>query len=156
MDPGQKEVGVTAIQMFSITNANTMRSQSLTTRAGLLPILLPTVAYSRSALLRMRTNPDSGYMDDPLRQDPFRADHIHAGIFLILLLVILQCDETSCQERFKRWVRASVPVATLFLLLTFFLSMLPPAASHPNGWICLAGVGFPILTLLHRTGRRPA
>ena len=42
--------------------------------AGILLIILPTVAYGGATLLTMLINPDSGYADNPLRQACGRRD----------------------------------------------------------------------------------
>lgn len=49
--------------------------------AGILLILLPTVVFGGVSLLTMLIN-DPEYMDNPLRQDLWRAGHAHAGVLL--------------------------------------------------------------------------
>lgn len=118
------------------------------TLAGILMIVLPTVAYGGTALLSMLIGPESGYMDNPLRQNLFRAGHAHAGVLLILSLIILRyVDETSYKEKVKRWVRLGVPITAILLPLAFFFSVLSPDATQPNNIIYLAYLGFLILTI---------
>ncbi len=54
--------------------------------AGILLIVLPTVMYGGVSLLSLLIG-DPEYMDNPLRQDLWRAGHAHAGVWLILALV---------------------------------------------------------------------
>ena len=116
--------------------------------AGLLFIILPTVAFGGASLLRMIMANEPGYMDNPLRQDLFRAGHAHAGVMLILSLVILKyVDETSYSESVKQLIRIGVPLTAIFLPVAFFFSVLSPDAKEPNGLIYLAYVGFAMLTL---------
>ncbi len=56
--------------------------------AGVLLIVLPTIMYGGVSLLRFLIN-DPAYMQNQLRQDLFRAGHAHAGVLLILSLVVL-------------------------------------------------------------------
>lgn len=51
--------------------------------AGILLILLPTVVIGGVSLLALLLG-DSSYMENPLRQDLWRAGHAHAGVLLPL------------------------------------------------------------------------
>lgn len=67
--------------------------------AGILLVVLPTVLYGGYFLLTQLINPDSGYMQNPLRQNLFRAGHAHAGVLLVLSLVALRyVDEAQLSE----------------------------------------------------------
>jgi hypothetical protein len=66
---------------------NTMLSQESRRLAGVLLVVLPTVMYGGASLLMFLMDPASGYMDNPLRQNLFRAGHAHAGVLLVLSLV---------------------------------------------------------------------
>jgi hypothetical protein len=59
----------------------TMTSKTRTVAAVLL-LSLPTVEIGGASLLWMLTSGIPGYMDNPLRQDLFRAGHAHAGVLL--------------------------------------------------------------------------
>lgn len=114
--------------------------------AGLLLILMPTVIYGGVALLRLLIgNPQ--YMANELRQNLWRAGHAHAGIMLILSLLVLRyVDEANLTEQFKQFVRHAVPAAAILLPLAFFLSVLSPQATEPNDFIYLAYAGAAVLT----------
>lgn len=63
----------------------------------------------------------------------WRAGHAHAGVLLILSLVILRyVDETSLLPTTKRFVRVAAPSAAILLPLAYFLSVLSPEAQEPN------------------------
>jgi hypothetical protein len=47
--------------------------------AAILLIAVPTVEFGGLALLGMLTRRTAGYLDNPLRQNLFRAGHAHAG-----------------------------------------------------------------------------
>lgn len=122
-------------------------SESSKKMAGILFIILPTVAYGGVSLLTLLINPESGYSDNPLRQDLWRAGHAHAGVLLILSLVILKyVDEANLSEKMKRMIRSGTPVCAILIPAAFFLSVLDPESTSPNKLIYLAYVGFALLT----------
>ena len=110
--------------------------------AGLLLVLFPTVIVGGVSLLSMLIDRDSGYQDNPLRQDLWRAGHAHAGVLLILSLLVLRyVDEAALSDRWKSIVRHSVPLAAILLPVAFFLSVLPEDAEEPNAAVFLAFAG---------------
>ncbi len=115
--------------------------------AGILLIVLPTVVFGGTSLLRLLVG-DPGYMANPLRQDLWRAGHAHAGVLLILALVALRyVDEAALSGGWRWFVREAIPVAAILLPVAFFLSVLSPEATEPNGLIYLAYVGAVVLAL---------
>jgi hypothetical protein len=63
--------------------------------AGILLIVLPTVMFGGASILSLLIG-DATYMQNPLRQDLWRAGHAHAGVWLILALVALRyMDEAN-------------------------------------------------------------
>jgi hypothetical protein len=110
--------------------------------AGILLVLYPTVIFGGASLLSMLINAGSGYIDNPLRQDLWRAGHAHAGVLLLLSLVVLRyVDEANLSDPWKAVARHAVPLAAILLPVAFFLSVLPADATQPNGLIYLAYVG---------------
>jgi len=55
--------------------------------SGIILITVPTIQYGGYFLLTSLMNRSSGYMDNPLRQNFFRAGHAHAGVIVILSLI---------------------------------------------------------------------
>jgi hypothetical protein len=55
--------------------------------SGIILITIPTIQYGRYFLLTSLMRKTSGYMENPLRQNFFRAGHAHAGVIVILSLV---------------------------------------------------------------------
>jgi hypothetical protein len=114
--------------------------------AGILLVVFPTVLYGGVSLLMFLINRNSGYMENPLRQNLFRAGHAHAGVLLVLSLIALRyVDEARLSEGWKWYVRSSIPSAAIFLPAAFFFSVLSPRATEPNGFIYLAYVGAVVL-----------
>jgi hypothetical protein len=113
--------------------------------AGILLIVLPTVIYGGVSILRFLIN-DPRYMQNPLRQNLWRAGHAHAGVLLVLSLLALRyVDEANLSGSLKWFVREAIPAAAILLPVAFFLSVLKPDAIAPNRLIYLAYVGAVIL-----------
>jgi hypothetical protein len=84
--------------------------------AAILLIVLPTVMYGGVSLLMLLMDRTPGYMDNPLRQNLFRAGHAHAGVWLVLALVALRyVDEARLADRWKRFVRFAIPAAAILV-----------------------------------------
>src|SRR3712207_4961456 len=107
--------------------------------AGLLLVIFPTAVFGGISLLSLLIDRNSGYQDNPLRQDLWRAGHAHAGVLLILSLLVLRyVDEAALSDRWKWVVRLAAPAAAILLPLAFFLSVLPEDAEEPNALVFLA------------------
>lgn len=109
--------------------------------AGILLILLPTVAFGGTSILTLLIN-DPGYAENTLRGNLWRAGHAHAGVLLVLSLVTLRyVDETALPEGLRRLARHAIPASVLLLPAGFFLSVLYPEATEPNAliYVCYAG-----------------
>src|SRR5215470_4268543 len=115
--------------------------------AGILLVVLPTVMIGGVSILSLLIG-DPAYMENPLRQDLWRAGHAHAGVWLVLSLVALRyVDEANLSERSKAIVRVLPPIAAILVPAAFFLSVLSPDATQPNDLIYLAYVGAAVLAV---------
>ncbi len=113
--------------------------------AGLLLIIMPTVVIGGVSVLTLLVD-DPGYSQNELRQDLWRAGHAHAGVLLVLSLVALRyVDEAHLTERTRWFVRLAIPAAAVLLPVAFFLSVLDPDATEPNGLVRLAYLGAVVL-----------
>ena len=109
--------------------------------AAILLIAVPTVEFGGLALLGMLTRRTAGYLDNPLRQNMFRAGHAHAGVWLVFALVaLLWVDQTDLGEPLKWVIRLAFVAAPILMPLGFFLSVTQPDAQRPNGVIALVYV----------------
>jgi uncharacterized membrane protein len=98
--------------------------------------------YGGLSLLSFLTRNVPGYNDNPLRHDLWRAGHAHAGVYLVLSLVMLRYVDEAVLSPFWKWLaRAGVPIAAILIPAAFFLSVASPAATQPNGLMNLAYVG---------------
>ena len=110
--------------------------------AGVLLVTVPTVMFGGLTLLSQLAGKAPGYFDNPLRQDLWRAGHAHAGVYLVLSLVLLRyVDEARLSAAWKWVARLGAPVAAILIPAAFFLSVVSPTATEPNGLINLAYPG---------------
>jgi hypothetical protein len=102
--------------------------------AGVLLVTIPTVMFGGITILSMLVGRATGYADNPFRQDMWRAGHAHAGVFLILSLVMLRyVDEAALGAGWKWVARLGAPIAAILIPAAFFLSTLSPGASARRG-----------------------
>jgi len=114
--------------------------------AGLIFITVPTIQYGGYFLLTLLIDKQSGYMDNALRQNFFRAGHAHAGVIVILsLLSQIFVDAAVLPEPLQWLVRIGVPASAILISAGFFFSMLSPAAAAPSRAIYLIYAGAIIL-----------
>lgn len=110
--------------------------------AGVLLVVLPSVMYGGLTLLGLLTGNVPGYHDNPMRQNLWRAGHAHAGVYLVLSLVMIRYVDEAALSPFWKWLaRAGAPIAAILIPAAFFLSVASPSATQPNGLINLAYVG---------------
>jgi|SRR5829696_666894 len=110
--------------------------------AGILLITVLAVEFGGLSLLAMLTRRIPGYLDNPLRQNMFRAGHAHAGVWVVFALVaLLWVDQADLGEPLKWVVRLAFAVAPILMPLGFFLSVTRPDTERPNGVITLVYAG---------------
>jgi hypothetical protein len=118
-----------------------MSEESLRT-AGILLITVPAIAFGGAALLRLIWGREPGYLDNPVRQDLWRAGHAHAGVLVILaLLGMLYVDQAAFSAGISRLVRLLLVLPPILMPLGFFLSVASPRSERPNGLLYLVPVG---------------
>jgi hypothetical protein len=110
--------------------------------AAILFIELVTVEFGGASLLAMLTRRIPGYLDNPLRQNMFRAGHAHPGVWIVLALVgMLYVDQIPFSDGLKTLVRVTLFAAPILVSLGFFLSVVSPKVERPNGLIALIYLG---------------
>src|SRR3979490_3359694 len=116
--------------------------------SGIILITVPAIQYGGYFLLTSLMDKSSSYMDNPLRQNFFRAGHAHAGVIVILSLVCQLLADSAVLPASLLWVaRIAVPLAAVLIPAGFFLSMLPPAATQRGPAVGLIYVGAVSLAL---------
>jgi hypothetical protein len=116
--------------------------------SGIVLISVPTIQYGGYFLLTSLMNRTSGYMENPLRQNFFRAGHAHAGVIVILSLICqVLADAATLPASFLWLVRIGVPLAAILISAGFFFSVLPPTAPQASGAVALIYVGALVLAI---------
>jgi hypothetical protein len=114
--------------------------------SGIILITVPTIQYGGYFLLTSLMNKGSGYMENPLRQNFFRAGHAHAGVIVILSLVCqILADGAVLPDTLLWFVRIGVPLSAVLISSGFFFSVLPPDATQPSGAVALIYLGAVVL-----------
>jgi hypothetical protein len=130
--------------------------------SGVILITVPTIQYGGYFLLTSLMNKASGYMENPLRQNFFRAGHAHAGVIVILSLICQLLADGAVLPNPLLWaVRIGMPLAAILISAGFFFSVLPPTAAHASGAVSLIYAGaavlaFSVVTLGVGLLRQPA
>jgi hypothetical protein len=105
---------------------------------GIILITVPTIQYGGYFLLTSLMDKGSGYMENPLRQNFFRAGHAHAGVIVILSLICQVLADASILPTPMLWfVRIGVPLAAILISAGFFFSVLSPTATQASGAVAL-------------------
>ena len=116
--------------------------------SGIILITVPTIQYGGYILLTSLMTKRSGYMDNPLRQNFFRAGHAHAGVIVILSLICQILADAAVLPNSLLWaVRVGVPLAAILISSGFFFSMLSPTATEVSGAVSLIYARAVILAL---------
>lgn len=111
---------------------------------GVILIVVVTIAYGGTFLLRVVSGavPTNG-----LQQTYFRAGHAHAGVLIILGLVVRILMTMSPVPGWSRSLADLVLYAALFVSAGFFLSVIGRDPQAPNRLRVLIGVGFVLLAV---------
>jgi uncharacterized membrane protein len=124
-----------------------MSEESIRT-AGILLITVPTIAFGGARLLRAIWSREPGYLDNPVRQNFWRAGHAHAGVLVIFaLLGLLYIDQAGLSEGLAWAVRLLLVLPPILMPLGFFLSVVSPRSEKPNALVYLVPVGGLLLSV---------
>ncbi len=111
---------------------------------GIILLIVITIAYGGTFLLKV------GRGDVPandLQRAFFRAGHAHAGVLVILGLVVQLCLQHPAVPAWSTFLADFVLYAAIFMSAGFFLSVIGRDPQRPSRWIALLWVGAACLTL---------
>lgn len=116
--------------------------------SGIILITVPTIQYGGYFLLTSLMDRTSGYMDNALRQNFFRAGHAHAGVIVILSLICQLLADSAALPLWLVWfVRFGVPISAILISAGFFVSVGSPTATEPNRAVGLIYLGALVLAV---------
>jgi hypothetical protein len=114
--------------------------------SGIILITVPTIEYGGSFLLGMLRRGEAGYVDNALRHDMFRAGHAHAGVIVLLSLIIQLLADVAILPEALLWIaRLGAPCAAILMPLGFFFSAASPSVTQPSRMVGLVYAGAVIL-----------
>ena len=113
--------------------------------AGIL--LLSLVAVESGGLYLMKLWRNGGEAT-PFQMGFARAGHAHAGVLLLLGLVVQPYADAAEVGGLLGWVaRSGAPVAAILMPAGFFFSSMGAGREKPNGWVALVFVGAALLAV---------
>jgi hypothetical protein len=109
--------------------------------AGILLIVVPTIQYGGYSLLRFLIKEIPGYLDNPVRRGLFTAGHAHAGVLVILGLLVMQLMQLNDVPGIWQTLSSGVLIAAILMPAGFFLSVLGRDPQQPSKLIILLWAG---------------
>jgi hypothetical protein len=106
--------------------------------AGVVLLTVIGIAYGGTFMLRVVRG---GVPANGLQQSFFRAGHAHAGVLVILGLLVMLLTELNDVGQPWSTLSLGVLVAAIFMPAGFFLSVASSEPQRPNGLIALLWIG---------------
>ena len=84
--------------------------------AGVILVTIPTIENGGAFLLGMLRSGATGYVDNALRHDLFRAGHAHAGVMVLLSLICQVLADGAALPGWLIWIaRLGAPCAAILM-----------------------------------------
>lgn len=114
---------------------------------GYILLSVPTIIYGGYFLLSVLSGQHEELELTDFQKSMFRAGHAHAGVLVILaLLVQLFADHVTLSNTWKWLARLSFPISAITISLGFFAAAIGRQVTQPTGLIFILYVGIAILT----------
>jgi cytochrome b561 len=120
-----------------------MRSEQLVS-TGVVLLIVVTIAYGGTFLLKVVSG---GVPANDLQKSFFRAGHAHAGVLVILGLVVRLCLQHPAVPAWSTVAAEFVLFAAVLMPAGFFLSAVGRDPQRPNRWVALLWIGAAALTV---------
>ena len=121
-----------------------MLQPSSATLAGAVLLSVVGIAYGGAFMLRVVTRQVQA---NDLQRSFFRAGHAHAGVLVILGLVVVQLIDSAGVGGVPRGLSTGVLWAAILMPAGFFLSVLGRDPRKPNRLIWMVWAGAAVLTV---------
>lgn len=115
-----------------------------TITAGVVLLTVIGIAYGGTFMLRVVTGKQGA---NELQKSFFRAGHAHAGVLVILGLVVLLLMAAADAGVWGQIVGIAVLCCALLIPGGFFFSVIGRDPKRPNAWKTLIWIGFTVLTI---------
>jgi hypothetical protein len=119
--------------------------------AGVILATITTIDYGGAFLVGMSRSSATGYVDNALPHDLFRAAHAHAGVMVLLSLICQFLADAAFLPGWLIWIgRLRASCRAILILLGFFLSATSPSITTPTRmiWLVYAGAGILAVAIL--------
>ncbi|WP_417218494.1 hypothetical protein [Arthrobacter sp.] len=112
--------------------------------AGVVLLAVVTIAYGGTFVLRVVSGKQPA---NDLQKSFFRAGHAHAGVLVILGLVVLLLMDAAAVAAPFRYAASGVLFSAILMPAGFFLSVIGRNPAKPNGFIALLWAGAALLAM---------
>ena len=110
--------------------------------SGIILLTVPTIIFGGYFLLTILGGQQEHLNLTDFQKAMFRAGHAHAGVLVILSLVIQPfVDNASLSHRAKWFARLSFPLAAIIVSMGFFAAASGEGLNSPNQFIVLIYLG---------------
>lgn len=114
--------------------------------SGWILLTMPTIIYGGYFLLTILSGQQDHLNLTDFQKSMFRAGHAHAGVLVLLALIVqLFVDSMSFSEKWKWFVRITIPVSSILVSMGFFASATGEGLTAPNGLIFILYAGMIVL-----------
>lgn len=122
--------------------------------SGIVLLTVPTIIYGGFFLLQVLTGKQDKLALTAFQKSMFRAGHAHAGVLVMLaLIILLYIDNTQLTDDWKWVARIAVPTSAILISGGFFGAAAGKGATKPGKLILLLYAGiFVLATGLITTG----
>ncbi|MBX3241326.1 MAG: hypothetical protein KIT80_17585 [Chitinophagaceae bacterium] len=115
--------------------------------SGYILFSVPTIIYGGYFLLSVLSGQHEELALTDFQKSMFRAGHAHAGVLVILaLLVQLFADHIALSNAWKWFARLSFPISAITISSGFFAAAIGRQITQPTGLIFILYIGIVILT----------
>ena len=121
-----------------------MLQSSTAITAGAVLLTVVAVAYGGTFMLRVVTGKQSA---NAMQKSMFRAGHAHAGVLIILGLLVTLFVDGADVGVWGRVAADGVLACAIIIPGGFFFSAIGRDPQRPNRWIALVWVGFGVLSV---------
>ena len=117
--------------------------------SGYILLSVPTIIYGGYFLLTVLSGQQEHLQLTDFQKSMFRAGHAHAGVLVILALVVqLFADHVSLSNGWKWIVRLSFPISAIAISSGFFAAAVGNQITKPTDLIVILYAGIVILILV--------
>lgn len=115
--------------------------------SGYILLSIPTIIYGGYFLLTVLSGQQEQLQLTDFQKSMFRAGHAHAGVLVILALLIqLFVDHTTLSKNWKWVARFSFPTSAIIISLGFFAAAIGSQITESTRLIFILYIGVGILT----------